>query len=83
MLRDTPTSLVVIMSMLVLYLSNTLKTLHINPVASSIRELTILITVMLSLAATALMRPSSHSLLMSVPGAWGAMVFFRRTGTPA
>ena len=77
---DTPTSEVQIMSILVLYFSNTSKTRRKKPYAKSIRVEVILIAMILSLAATALILRCSVILLMVVPGAVGSIVLSRRTG---
>ena len=81
MVTDTATSEVVIMSIEVLYFSNTSNTLRKNPYASNILLLFILIAMMPSLAATALMPSLPASLVITVPAASGCIVFNNLTGT--
>ena len=77
------TSEVQTMSMGVWYDSKISNTLRRKPVASSMRDDLILMAMMLSLAATALICPYSVLLLMVVPSASGSIVLSRRTGMPA
>src|SRR5690606_6987496 len=81
MVTDTATSDVVIMSIGVLYCSNTSNTRRRNPYAMSIRDDLMLMAVMLSFAATALTTPSLPLLVMMVPGAFSSMVFLSLTVT--
>ena len=83
MVSVTPTSLVVTMSTGVWLTSNVSNSLCKKPVAKSMREETILMAVILSFAATALIVPFCIWSLMIVPGAEGSIVLSKRTGTPA
>src|SRR5690606_17856924 len=78
---ETATSDVVIISIGVLYCSNTSKTRRREPQAIRIRDDLMRMAVMLSFVATALITLSLSLLVMIVPGTFSSMVFFTRTGT--
>ena len=80
MVTDTATSEVVIISMGVLYFSNTSNIFLKKPYAKSIRLLFIFMAIILSFAATAFTPTLPASFLITVPTAVGCIVFNNLTG---